>query len=88
MFAIYCLDTSDYLREPASRAILVWETKTQACSRAAKHYGVPTYGDAKRAGRCILKEFVAKAHEGGKVKRSDDTFATCVETSLAGNLRL
>lgn len=61
MWSIYCFDSEDWIhpvlygRQYDTKAYLVFETKKEACKRAAEEYGFATYTEAKRAGMCEVR---------------------------------
>lgn len=61
MWAIWCLDVNDWLRELPSKvddggeAVLAYTSRRAAQRRAAKHFACASYGEAKAAGWCEVK---------------------------------
>ena len=61
MYAIWCHDTEDWLRELPSKvddggeAVLAFGSRTGAEARAAKHYGFDSYAEVKDADWCEVK---------------------------------
>lgn len=61
MWGIWDKSQNDWLRELPSKvndggiAVLAFKTKTDACTRAAQHFGFDTYKDAKDNDWCEVK---------------------------------
>lgn len=60
LYGVWCYDArnnrGDWLRYPGERAIVSYESKRAAWSRAAGEYGYATYTDAKRDGWCEVRQ--------------------------------
>ena len=92
MYAIWCYDVGDWLREPPSkvddggRAILVWTNKGEAGQRAAQHYGAICYSEAKRDGWCEVVEIGRHLPAGPRPSQSgEETRGLSADRNVAWN---
>lgn len=61
IYGIWDYETKDWVREMPSRvndggvAVLAFQSKREACKRAADHWACGYYSDAKRLGYCEVR---------------------------------
>jgi hypothetical protein len=61
MYGIWLMETGGWMRELPSKvdggniALLAFESKREACKRAAKEFGYETYTEMKRDGWCEVR---------------------------------